>query len=368
MIIGVPRERKDLEKRVAMTPEGVHELRQSGATVLIEQGAGEGSAFPDALYRDAGAEMVASLEEVWKRSRLLVKVKEPAPEETPYFRRDLTAFCFLHLASLPELTNSLLASGITSIAYELVRTASGRFPLLEPMSEVAGKLSVINGSTCLLSQNGGRGMLLGGACGTRPAEVVVLGAGIAGTAAFEQASEMGAQVTVLDINQAKIDAINARGIPRLKALMSNEENRAVSVRGADLLIGAALIPGARPPLLVTEALVKEMKPGSVIVDISIDQGGCIETIRPTSLSAPTYTLHGVIHYGVCNMPAQVPLTSTQALTSQTLPYIKTLAGCADAVELKSKSVELYNAINTQAGLLRNLAVAQALGLTHVPLE
>ena len=358
MRISIPRERKDLEKRVAITPVGVRELVDLGHSVFIEKEAGVGSGISDATYISAGAQILPSLTEIWEKADLLVKVKEPAPEEICFFRRDLTIFCFLHLASLPELAEALLKSGVTSVAYELVRSAEGRYRLLEPMSEVAGKLSVINGSTYLLSQNGGRGMLLGGACGTETANVTVLGAGIAGSAAAEMALEMGAHVTVLDINEKKIAALNERGNSRLRALMSNDSNRLDAVVRADLLIGAALIPGARPPQLVTEDMVKQMKRGAVIVDISIDQGGCIETIHPTSLSMPTYQKHGVIHYGVCNMPAQVPLTSTQALTKETLPCIKQMA-MKDGLQSDSS---LYAAINTQNGEMKSQAVAQALGL------
>lgn len=364
MIIAVPRERKDLEKRVAITPRGAAELSALGVSVLVETGAGEGSGFSDQDYRQSGAQIASNLHEVWSKADILLKVKEPAPEEIPLFRENLTVFCFLHLASLPELAQALLASRVTGIAYELVTSAEGRFLLLEPMSEVAGKLAVINGSNFLLSQNGGRGMLLGGASGTSAAEVVVIGAGYAGSASIELALEMGAAVTVLDKNPKKIDAFTNRRHPRLSAIMSDVENCAAAVKKADLLIGAALIPGAKPPLLVTEKMVQSMKKGSVIVDISIDQGGCIETVRPTTLSEPTYTMHGVIHYGVCNMPAQVPLTSTEALTNQTLPYVKILATEKDAL----KNSALRAAINTQDGQLRNSAVAQALALPYSPLD
>ncbi len=332
--------------------------------MLIETGAGQGSGISDSDYRNSGATIAATLAEVWSKADILLKVKEPAPEELPLFRENLTVFCFLHLASLPELANALLSSRVTGIAYELVTSADGRFLLLEPMSEVAGKLAVINGSNLLLSQNGGRGMLLGGASGTSAAEVVVIGAGNAGSASIETALEMGASVTVLDKNPMKLEFFNQRRHPRLRAIMSDPGSCAAAVRSADLLIGAALIPGAKPPLLVTEKMVQTMKKGSVIVDISIDQGGCIETVHPTTLSNPTYITHGVIHYGVCNMPAQVPLTSTEALTNQTLPYVKILASSKDAL----MDPALRAAINTQGGQLRNLAVAQALALPYSPLE
>jgi len=355
MIISVPRERKDLETRVALTPTGVTALCTKGHTVLIETDAGLKCGITDQEYTAVGAEIISSLKEVWDRAELLVKVKEPAPEEIKYFRSDLTAFCFLHLASLPQLTKALLSSGMTSIAYELVKSPEGRFPILEPMSVVAGKLAVVNGSNHMLSQHGGRGLLIGGACGTAAAKVSVIGAGIAGTAAVELALEMGAEVTVLDINEAKLASFRDQKHPRLTALISNDENRTRAVAEADLLIGAALLPGAKPPLLVSKEMVQSMKTGAVVVDISIDQGGCIETIRPTSLSHPTYVKYGVIHYGVCNMPAQVPLTSTYALTQQTLPYILSLASGVPIEALKG-------AINTQFGKLTNQAVADALGL------
>jgi alanine dehydrogenase len=355
MRIAIPRERKDLEKRVALTPEGTKVLIEGGATVFIETGAGVGSGFSDSDYQSAGASITQTLEETWKQAELLVKVKEPAPEETSFFREDLTAFCFLHLASLPELAHELLRSKMTVIAYELVQDNTGRFPLLEPMSEIAGKLAIVNGSQLLLSQTGGSGVLLGGACGSEGAQVTVLGAGVAGTAAYQLALDMGARVTVIDVNHRKIESLRQRGNPHLSALLSSAEVIAASVKESDLLIGAALIPGAKPPRLVTREMVRSMRAGSAIIDISIDQGGCIETIRPTSLSAPTYVEEGIIHYGVCNMPAQAPRTATIALTNRTLPYIIEFAKGAP-------STALTEAINVKGGVCTNKASAEALKL------
>lgn len=360
MKIGVPRERKTLERRVALTPDGAAELIRRGNSVLIEKGAGVGSFFPDAEYAAAGARIVASLEEVWCGSDLVVKVKEPAPEEFQYFRPGLLLFDYLHLASSREVTDALIQGQVTSIAYELVRTPDNRLPLLEPMSEIAGKLSVQNGASHLLSQNGGRGVLLGGALGVRPAYVVILGAGIAGRAACEVALGFGARVSVLDIDVTKLDILRTKFSSQPILLYSTSNTVAREIEQADLVIGAVLIPGAAAPKLVTEAMVKKMKEGAVIVDISVDQGGCIATTEVTSLKEPTVTRHGVIHYGVPNMPAQTPRTSTLALTAATLPYISALAqgGVAHAL----KTPEYRGAINTHQGKLVQPQVGEALGM------
>ena len=367
MIIGVPRERKTLEKRIAITPDGAQALIKRGHTVLIEQDAGLGSHFTNEQYRAVGCTLVPTLKDVWTKAELVVKVKEPHPEEYQHFRDGLTLFDYLHLASMPDVTEALLRGKMTSIGYELVQTQDNRLPLLEPMSEVAGKLSVLNGGYFLLSQNGGRGMLLGGTVGVEPANVVIIGAGISGRKACEMAVGSGAQVTILDISYKKLDAIVTEFGSRVRALYSTPASLAREIATADLLIGAVLVPGAAAPKIVTREMVKAMKPGSVFVDISIDQGGCGETMKPTLLDKPTFIEENVIHYGVCNMPAQTPRTSTMALTSATLPYIMELANKGIRAALDS-SRELRNALNTHKGKLTNKAVSDAVGISYTPIE
>ena len=371
MIIGIPKERKTLEKRVAITPDGAQELTKQGHKVLIETNAGTGSFFEDQAYQNAGCEIVKTLEDVWTRAELVVKVKEPDPSEYKYFRPGLALFDYLHLASMPEVTHALLKGQITAIAYELVQTKERKLPLLEPMSEVAGKLSVLNGASSLLSQNGGRGLLLGGAIGVAPAEVVIIGAGIAGRAACEVALGMGASVSILDVSHAALEYVKLQFGGRPRVLFSTRASLERECAKADLLIGAVLVPGAAAPKLVTREIVKSMRKGSVFVDISIDQGGCAETIKPTSLEAPVYECEGVIHYGVCNMPAQTPRTSTMALTAATLPYIKRLAnlGIKKALETQAgEHNELRIAVNTFNGKLTNKAVSEANNLPYTSLE
>ncbi len=367
MIIGVPRERKTLEKRVAITPDGAHELVKHGHTVLIEQDAGLGSFFDNQAYVAAGATIVPTLKDVWTKSELIVKVKEPHESEYEYFRAGLVLFDYLHLASMPDVAEAMVRGKMSGIAYELVQNREGRLPLLEPMSEVAGKLSVLNGSYFLLSQNGGRGILTGGVVGVAPAEVVIIGAGISGRAACNVALGMGAMVTVLDINSEKLERIEAQFGGRARTVYSNREAIAREITRADLLVGAVLSPGAAAPKLVTREMIKTMKRGSVFVDISIDQGGCAETIRPTSLDNPVYVEEGVTHYGVCNMPAQTPRTSTMALTAVTLPYILKIAdkGFKGAM---AASPELRNALNTHQGKLTNKPVSDAVGIQYTPIE
>lgn len=359
MIIGIPRERKTLEKRIALTPDGARELTKRKHEVLIETGAGLGSHFSDEEYRLSGCKLVGTLKEVWSNAELVVKVKEPHESEYEYFRPGLLLFDYLHLASLPEVTSALLRGKVTGIAYELVQLADGRLPLLEPMSEVAGKLSVLNGATHLLSQHRGRGMLLGGAIGVAPANVVIIGAGIAGRNACEMAIGMGADVTVLDLDQPKLERLKIQFGNRVKTIYSTRASLEREVAKADLLVGAVLIPGAAAPKIVTREMIASMRKGSVFVDISIDQGGCAETSRPTSLDEPVYEELGVIHYGVCNMPAQVPCTSTMALTATTLKYIIKLADLGGKEALQQVP-ELRVALNTYQGLLTNRLVGAAL--------
>ena len=365
--VGVPRERKTLEQRVALTPDGAAELVKHGHTVLIETNAGQKSHFEDAQYTQAGCKIVGTLKEVWTGSNMVVKVKEPHEDEFQFFRKDLILFDYLHLASMPTVTKAMLDGQITGIAYELVKTIDGRLPLLEPMSEVAGKLSVLNGSYFLLGQNGGRGMLLGGTVGVLPAKVVIIGAGIAGRCACEVALGMGADVSILDVSYPKLDHIRIQTGGRAKTVHSTKASLEREVASADLLIGAVLIPGAAAPKLITREMIRSMKKGSVFVDISIDQGGCGETIKPTNLDAPTFVDEGVIHYGVCNMPAQTPRTSTQALTAATLPYVIRLADHGGMPALE-KFADLRGALNTHHGMLTNHEVSDATGFGFVAIE
>jgi alanine dehydrogenase len=367
MIIGVPRERKILEKRVAVTPDGAHELVAHGHQVLIETNAGAGSHFTDEQYVKAGCRIVSTLKEVWTNSELIVKVKEPHESEYEFFRRDIAIFDYLHLASMPELTHMMLKGKITGIAYELVQTEDRRLPLLEPMSEVAGKLSVLVGCHALLAQNGGRGVLMGGTLGVLPGSVVIVGAGVAGRNACEMALGIGADVTVLDTSVCKLDIVKTQFQGRARTLHSTRAALERMCTQAELLIGAVLIPGAAAPKIITREMVRSMKKGSVLVDISIDQGGCAETIHPTTLEKPTYEEEGVIHYGVCNMPAQTPRTSTQALTAATLPYVLKLANLGVSKAL-STIKELRGALNTHNGMLTNKAVSEAVGAGYTPIE
>ncbi|MCB0336792.1 MAG: alanine dehydrogenase [Bdellovibrionales bacterium] len=367
MIIGIPRERKTLEQRVALTPTGAALLVKHGHTVLVEQSAGAGSFFPDELYVKSGATIAKSLEEVWSKAELLVKVKEPHEEEYQYFRDDLILFDYLHLAGLPDVANALLKGGVTSLAYELVQTEDRRLPLLEPMSEIAGKLSVLTGSYRLLSQHGGRGVLLGGSIGVSPAKVVVVGAGKAGRAACEIALGMGADVTVMDISYKQLEYIEDHFGGKPRTVYSNPVSLLEETRNADLVIGAVLVPGAKAPRIITEEIIKAMQAGTVIVDISIDQGGCVENIKTTSLKEPTYIEHDVIHYAVPNMPAQTARTSTQALTAVTLPYVLKIAnmGLTDAL---ANDAALKASLSTCKGKLTTKAVADDLSLSYTPID
>ncbi|TYD00436.1 alanine dehydrogenase [Arthrobacter echini] len=345
MIIGVPKEVKNNEFRVAITASGVHEFNAHGHTVLVERGAGVGSTISDAEYEAAGAELVGTAEEVWKRADMIMKVKEPLASEYHLFREGLILFTYLHLAAEPELTRALIDAGVTAIAYETVQ--DGRvLPLLAPMSEVAGRLSVQVGANVMSAPAGGPGLLLGGVAGVRPAKVVVLGAGVAGTNATAMAVGTGAEVTILDINVARLRELDALYAGRVKTVVSNSLEVEKSVLEADLVIGSVLIPGARAPKLVTNGMVSRMKPGSVLVDIAVDQGGCFEDSHVTTHENPTFTVHQSLFYCVGNMPGAVPNTSTYALTNVTLRY---------AVALADKGVR--GAFDADAALARGLNVA-----------
>lgn len=325
MRVGVPTETKTNEFRVAITPAGVAELTRHGHGVVVQAGAGEGSSIPDAEFKAAGAQLAGTAEQVWGDADLLLKVKEPIPAEYGLLRQRQILFTYLHLAASRACTEALLASGTTSIAYETVQTADGALPLLAPMSEVAGRLSAQVGAYHLMRTHGGRGLLMGGVPGVKPADVVVIGAGTAGYNAARVAGGMGATVTVLDVNIAKLRLLDAEFGGHVRTRYSSAYELEATVKRADLVIGAVLVPGAKAPGLVPNSLVAQMKPGAVLVDISIDQGGCFEDSRPTTHDDPTFAVHDTLFYCVANMPSAVPKTSTVALTNATMPYVLQLA-------------------------------------------
>ncbi|MBN1436333.1 MAG: alanine dehydrogenase [Sedimentisphaerales bacterium] len=369
MTISVPKEIKNNENRVALTPDGAQTLIEHGHKVCIETNAGLGSGFVDQQYQAAGAKILPSAADVYKVADMVLKVKEPLPEEYDLLGEDSLLFTYLHLAAAdPELTNTLLAKQITGIAYETVQLANGHLPLLQPMSEVAGRVAVQVGVRFLEKSQGGSGILLGGVPGVAPAEVVIVGGGTVGTNAAQMAMGLGARVTIIDKSAERLAYLDNLYQGRLTTLMSNRANIARAVQKADLLIGAVLIPGAKCPHLVTEEMVKTMKSGSVIVDVAIDQGGSIETIdRVTTHSNPTYVKHGVVHYAVANMPGVVPRTSTLALTNVTFPYALELAG-KGVVDAVTADAALAKGVNTLAGHCTHPAVAEALGLLYCPLH
>ena len=362
--VGVPRETKTDEHRVAVTPDGVHELRRHGAEVLVEAGAGADSSITDAEFAAAGARLV-SVDEAWGAD-LVCKVKEPQPAEYPRLRPGLVLFTYLHLAAYPGVADALLSAGVTAIGYETVQLDDGELPLLAPMSEVAGRMAVQIGAHFLERHNGGRGVLLGGAPGVAPARVTVLGAGNVGWNAAWIAAGMEADVELLDRDLDRLRFVDQIHRGRITTLASNHGAIQRSVTTADLVIGAVLVPGGRAPTLVTEDMVAAMKPGSVIVDVAVDQGGCVATIRETTHSDPVYVHDGVVHYGVGNIPGAVPNTSTHALTNATLRYVVALAtsGLRRAIE---GHPELGPGVNTAAGHCVNPTVADALGREAVPL-
>ena len=367
MIVGVPREIKDKEARVALTSGSVESLIHAGHRVLIESGAGLASGFSDEEYGLAGAEIVSSAEELYATSEMVLKVKEPLPEEYGYLRPGLLLFTFLHLAANEALTRALVAQRVSALAYETVQRADGSLPLLTPMSEIAGRMAVQIGAHHLESTHGGRGILLGGVPGVRSGSVVIIGGGTVGTNAAQVALGLGARVTVIDISIERLRYLDQVMHGSLNTIASNRRNIAEAVRRAELLIGAVLIPGAKAPILVTEEMISWMAPGSVVLDVAVDQGGCIETIRPTSHTRPIYTVHGVVHYAVPNMPGVVPRTSTYALSNATLPYVLQLAnrGLSQAV---TRDAPLRLGVNVHDGHVTHLGVANAFGLEHTPLD
>lgn len=367
MLIGVPKEIKDNENRVALTPAGVAELAHHGHQLLVERGAGSGSGFADDEYLAAGAELAETHEEVFARAAMIMKVKEPIAPEYPLLREGQLLFTYLHLAAEEALTHALVEQKVTAIAYETVQLADRSLPLLTPMSEVAGRMAVQVGAHYLEKTHGGRGQLLGGVPGVRPSNVVIVGGGVVGTNAAQMALGMGAQVTILEKSADRMRYLSEVLHGNLVTVMSNRQNMAHAASYADLLIGAVLIPGAKAPRLVSESMVRAMRPGAVVVDVAIDQGGCIETARPTSHSDPTYLVDGVIHYCVTNMPGAVPRTSTYALSNVTLPYAQKLADQGFDAAIRGDAA-LARGVNAYAGRITYGAVADAFGLPHTPLE
>ena len=367
MRVGIPREVKDTEHRVAITPSGVHELVAHGHAVLVEAGAGEGSSITDGEFAGAGARLVDSADELWAEAEMVLKVKEPVEEEYHRLREGLVLFTYLHLAASEPCTRALLDAGTTAIAYETVQLPDGSLPLLAPMSEVAGRMAPQVGAHCLERANGGRGVLMGGAPGVHPARVVVLGAGISGSNAAWIAQGMEAEVQLLDKNVAKLREVDRIHKGRIQTVASNAFEVERAVLAADLVIGAVLVPGAKAPTLVSDELVSRMKPGAVLVDISVDQGGCFESTRPTTHTDPTFRVGECVFYCVANMPGAVPHTSTYALTNVTVPYAVALAdaGWRDAVRADPA---LALGVNTVAGQVTTPAVAEAHGLPAVALE
>jgi alanine dehydrogenase len=364
--IGVAREIKTDEYRVALTPAGARELVGKGHDVLVETTAGEGSAFADEDYERIGAR-IATVDEVWGDSELLLKVKEPVAAEYPRLREGLLLFTYLHIAADEPLTRALVESGVTAVAYETVETEDRRLPLLAPMSEIAGRLAAQAGAAFLEKPAGGRGLLLGGVPGVAPGRVVVIGGGIVGYNAAIIALGLGAQVTILDRSIDRMRHLDEILSGRVSLVMSSTLQIESSVQEADLVIGAVLVPGARAPKLVTRGMLKGMKPGAVIVDVAIDQGGCFETSKPTTHSDPVYEVEGIVHYCVANMPGGVPITSTKALTNATLPYVEEIAeyGLVRAV---LRDPALARGVNVLEGKITYEAVAEAHGFEYTPLE
>jgi alanine dehydrogenase len=367
MNIGIPREIKTREGRVALTPAGAAVLVHHDHKVLVEKGAGSGSGIPDSAFEQAGAIIVADGDTLWESSEMIVKVKEPVESEYPRMHEGQILFTFLHLAASKELTSELLSRKVIGIAYETIQLEDCSLPLLAPMSAVAGRLSIQMGCACLEAKNGGKGLLLSGIPGVRPARVTILGAGISGLNAAHLAVGMGSTVTILDINQKRLNYIEDIFHSRIVTLVSNPMNIEESVRAADLVIGSVLIPGAKAPHLITRGLLGEMEPGSALVDIAIDQGGCAETSRPTTHDNPIYMEEGIVHYCVTNMPGAVPRTSTYALTNATFPYVLELGNKGWDRALHENRA-LAKGLNVFKGMLTNRKVAECHGLKYREFE
>ena len=362
MIVGVPKEIKTAENRIALVPAGAEALSGDGHTVLVERGAGLGSGFGDEAYRDAGAEIASSADAVWSKADLILKVKEPIEPEWPKIRKGQVLFTYFHFAASEPLTKAIIKSGCIAIAYETVQLPPGELPLLTPMSEVAGRMAVQEGAKYLEKVFGGSGILLGGVPGVLPAEVLIIGGGVVGTNAAKMAAGLGAHVTLLDVSLDRLRYLSDVLPPNVDLLYSNRHNILQQIAKADLVIGAVLLPGAKAPNLVKRADLKLMKQGSVIVDVAVDQGGCIETIKPTTHDQPTYVVDGIIHYAVANMPGGVPRTSTLALTNATFPYAKKLSRLGWKQACK-QDPSLFLGLNIVEGKIVYPGVAEAFGLS-----
>jgi alanine dehydrogenase len=361
MIVGVPKEIKTAENRIALVPAGAESLSADGHTVLVEQGAGLGSGFGDDAYRAAGATIVPAPADIWQRADMILKVKEPIEVEWPRMRRGQVIFTYFHFAASEPLTRAVVASGAIAVAYETVQLATGELPLLTPMSEVAGRMAVQEGAKYLEKVSGGSGILLGGVPGVLPAEVAVIGGGVVGTHAAKMAAGLGAHVTLLDISLDRLRYLSDVLPANVDLVYSNRHNILDAIKRADLVVGAVLLPGAKAPKLVTRADLKLMKPGSVVVDVAVDQGGCIETIKPTTHENPTYVVDGIVHYAVANMPGGVPRTSTLALTNATFPYAKRLARHGWKAACKADHA-LFLGLNVIEGQVVYPGVAEAFNL------
>ncbi|HET9532626.1 MAG TPA: alanine dehydrogenase [Blastocatellia bacterium] len=367
MIVGLPREVKDNEYRVGLVPAGVKALTNAGHKVIVQAAAGEGSGITDEEYIAAGGEILDSAEEVWSRADMIVKVKEPVASEYPRLREGLVLYTYLHLAPARELTRALLESGVTGIAYETITNDQGHLPLLTPMSEVAGRMSIQVGATYLEKINGGRGVLLGGVPGVAPARVTIIGGGVVGTNACKMAVGLGAAVVMIDKDLERLRYLDDIFGSRIRTLASNPYTIAESVASSDLVVGAVLVPGAAAPKLVTREMLRDMPRGAVIVDVAVDQGGCIETTKPTTHSQPTYYVENVLHYGVTNMPGAVPRTSTFALTNATLPLALKIAN-QGVIEAIRNDRHLREGVNTYRGKITYRAVAQDQGLEYAAID
>lgn len=367
MIIGIPKEIKNNENRVALTPAGAQELKKQGHRVLVQSQAGEGSGFQDEQYRLAGAEIIPSIEEVYRASEMIVKVKEPIAREYPLVKKDQLVFTYFHFASSRVLTEAMLKSHSVCLAYETVEKADRSLPLLVPMSEVAGRMAVQEGAKYLEKPMGGRGILLGGVPGVRPAKVMILGGGIVGMHAAKMAAGLGADVTILDVNLNRLRYLAETMPANVNTFYSSEYNIRELLPTHDLIIGAVLIPGAKAPQLITRDMLVKMLPGTVLIDVAVDQGGCIETAKPTTHENPTFVVDGVVHYCVANMPGAVPYTSTLALTNATLPYVLQLANKNWKKACKDNK-ELLAGLNVVHGEVVYKGVADAFNLPYVPAE
>jgi alanine dehydrogenase len=367
MVIGVPKEIKTAENRVALVPSGAEALVHAGHTVYVERNAGVGSGFPDSKYEAAGAQILDTADEVWQRAEMIMKVKEPIDQEWPRMKKGQVIFTYFHFAAAEELTRAVMASGAIAIAYETVQLPTGELPLLTPMSEVAGRMSVLEGAKYLEKFFGGRGILVGGVPGVAPAKVVIIGGGIVGSNAARMAAGLGANVVILDVSLNRLRYLADVMPANVSTLYSNRHNILDQIREADIVVGAVLLPGAKAPHLVRRADLKTMQPGSVIVDVAVDQGGCVETIHPTTHEDPIYVVEGVIHYAVANMPGAVSRTSTLALTNATFPYALTLANKGWKPACRDDRA-LALGLNIVDGKVVYPGVADAFGLDYVPVE